>query len=111
MEKQLERLIELQTEQNTLLKKHLARLKFSLMSLLLLTTVVCVGLGSVIWTQHQRYVAPIPPPVYTGPAVYGTIQTAPAGPPAPSDGDILQVPVQIAFPREQATGNNNAVVQ
>jgi hypothetical protein len=44
MDNQLQRLVELPTEQNELLKKHLVRLKFSLVSLLLLMTATCCGL-------------------------------------------------------------------
>ena len=41
------------SEQNELLKKHLVRLKFSVRALLLLTTVISVTLGFMIWVQQS----------------------------------------------------------
>jgi hypothetical protein len=63
MDDQLQRLIELQTEQNQLLKKYLWRFRFSLLTLLLLTTGICCSLGFVICKQRQ----PAPTAVYTSP--------------------------------------------
>ena len=63
MDDQLQRLIELQTEQNQLLKKYLWRFRFSLLTLLLLTTGICCSLGFVIYKQRQ----PAPTAVYTSP--------------------------------------------
>jgi len=45
MDNQTQEMIDLLREQNQLLKKHLWRLRFSLTSLLLLTTVSCLILG------------------------------------------------------------------
>jgi hypothetical protein len=59
MEAQLQQLIELQTEQNELLKRHLLRLRFSLAALLLLTTVCCLTLGYVTY-QIRDAGRPIP---------------------------------------------------
>jgi hypothetical protein len=73
---QLQQLIELQREQNELLKKHLWRLRFSLLSLLILTTVTAVGLGMVMY-QIRSANTPSPfapvrtsvPPMYPPPPV------------------------------------------
>lgn len=45
MDNQLQEIIELQREQNQLLKQHLTRIRFSLWALLLLTTLTAIGLG------------------------------------------------------------------
>jgi hypothetical protein len=45
MDEKLQQLIDLQREQNQLLKTHLWRLRFSLATLLLLTTGACIVLG------------------------------------------------------------------
>ncbi len=60
MESQLQRLIELQTEQNQLLKKHLVRIRFSLLTLLLLTTAVCCCLGYITYKLHAQNVMIVP---------------------------------------------------
>lgn len=73
MDAQLQQLIELQKEQNQLLKKHLWRLRFSLMGLLLLTTVTALGLGFVAYQTRPK----TPPPV-TFPT-FGPPQQYPAG--------------------------------
>lgn len=52
MDSQLQQLIELQTKQNRLLERYLWRFRFSLITLLLLTTAICCGLGFVIYTQQ-----------------------------------------------------------
>ena len=49
MHDELKVLIDLQREQNALLKKYLWRLRFSLLSLLLLTTATAVGLGILVY--------------------------------------------------------------
>jgi hypothetical protein len=80
MEAQLQQLIELQTEQNELLKRYLWRIRFSLAALLLLTTALCCGMGFVAYRQNAApfatpakttTVAPtttvVPSPVYTLP--------------------------------------------
>jgi hypothetical protein len=61
MDDQLQQLINLQREQNELLKKHLWRLRFSLLSLLLLTTATAIGLGVVVWQLPTRFSAPTAP--------------------------------------------------
>src|SRR6478672_3338837 len=78
-----QRIVELLTEQNDLLKKHLTRLKFSLLSLLLLMTATCCGLGLSIWLQYHPRIYPILPPTsYGANTLYGNIQPAPATPTA-----------------------------
>jgi hypothetical protein len=52
MDAQLQQLIALQTEQNQLLKKYLWRIRFSLITLLLLTIAICCCLGFMIYTQR-----------------------------------------------------------
>jgi hypothetical protein len=66
MDDQLQQLIELQKEQNQLLKRHLSRLRFSLATLLLLTTVSCLALGYVSYqirgaTPPANNAAPVAP--------------------------------------------------
>jgi hypothetical protein len=101
MDDQLQRLIELQTEQNELLKKHLTRLKFSLASLLLLTTAICFGLGFVVRFQYYPVNRPVPAPVYSAPTLYGTIQPAPTAPTG-----TFQV-----YPTAPSSGNDNPFVK
>jgi hypothetical protein len=75
MDDQLQQLINLQREQNELLKKHLWRLRFSLFSLLLLTTATAVGLGFLAWQFQAKFSAPTTP----GPTIRWP-QPVPAGP-------------------------------
>src|SRR4051812_49964333 len=82
MDPQLQQLIELQTEQNHLIRKYLWRIRFSLLTLLLLTTAVCCGLGFLVYNQQTAIqirpsISPAPPPVR--PAMMG----APLAPPQP----------------------------
>jgi hypothetical protein len=60
MDDQLQQLIELQKEQNQLLKKHLWRLRFSILSLLLLTTAIAIGLGIVVYQTRPNANTPTP---------------------------------------------------
>jgi hypothetical protein len=87
MEDQLQQLIELQKEQNQLLRRYLWRLRFSLLGLLLLTTVTAVGLGVVAYQTRppkispmyapvRTYVAPSPQIIYPAPSI---VPAAPAG--------------------------------
>jgi hypothetical protein len=77
---QLQRLIQLQEEQNQLLKRYLWRFRFSLMALLLLTTVTCFGLGLLVY-RDQSKVPAAPTPVTTGVwSSSGTISLSPATP-------------------------------
>jgi hypothetical protein len=59
MEDQLRELINLQKEQNQLLKKHLWRFRFSLWFLMLLTTATAVGLGLLVYQGKQPTVTTI----------------------------------------------------
>jgi hypothetical protein len=73
IEEKLQQLIELQKEQNQLLKRYLWRLRFSLLALLMLTTFIAVGLGFVAY--HSR-----PAPAVPTNALPGRMQsTSPAG--------------------------------
>jgi hypothetical protein len=53
MDDQLQQIIELHKEQNQLLKRYLWRLRFSLLGLLLLMTISCVGLGMIVYKLRQ----------------------------------------------------------
>jgi hypothetical protein len=69
MDDQLVReLIELQREENALLKKYLWRIRFSLLSLLVLTTAIGIGLGFLIYGR-QNPVA-VPPTATTVPVTW-----------------------------------------
>lgn len=59
MDDQLQQLIELQREQNGLLKHYLWRLRFSLYGLLLMTTALAVALGIVAYRTQPT--TPTPP--------------------------------------------------
>ncbi len=67
MDDQLQQLIELQKEQNQLLKRHLWRVRFSLMSLLLLTTVTAIGLGILVYQNQSKLIpgTPSAPPTFS----------------------------------------------
>jgi hypothetical protein len=56
----LRELIDLQKEENQLLKKYLWRLRFSLLSLLLLTTATAIGLGFLVFEEQAKVVPPAP---------------------------------------------------
>jgi hypothetical protein len=78
MDDQLQRLIELQTEQNQLLKRYLWRFRFSLLTLLVLTTMICCSLGVMLYKQQSArpvIVSPAPTGVWTS---SGTLSIAPA---------------------------------
>jgi hypothetical protein len=66
MDDQLQQLIELQKEQNQLLRRYLWRFRFSLMALLLLTTTLCVGLGFLVYQTRPKAGGP-PVTVTTAP--------------------------------------------
>jgi hypothetical protein len=96
----LERLVELQIEQNQLLKKYLWRFRFSLLTLLLLTTGLCCGLGFVMYKVNSAYQI-LPMGAYYGipPSGVPPTQPFPTGlPPAPlNDGPTgLTDPVESA---------------
>jgi hypothetical protein len=61
MDDQLQQLIELQKEQNQLLKRYLWRLRFSLLTLLLLTTALCGGLGFLVYQTNRNAMQPKTP--------------------------------------------------
>jgi hypothetical protein len=60
MEEQLKELVNLQREQNQLFKRYLWRLRFSLLTLLLITTATAVGLGFVIYQDRSKVSPPTP---------------------------------------------------
>jgi hypothetical protein len=102
MDNQLQRIIELHTEQNELLKKHLVRLKFSLMSLLVLMTITCCGLGFLMWGRYHPLIYPVPvsgPTTYVTPTPYGNLQVGPAWP-------SNSVPTQTNPLSQPATGSD-----
>jgi hypothetical protein len=57
MDNQLQEIIELQKQQNQLLKKHLTRIRFSLWALLVLMTLTGVGLGLGVYLTRPRTAA------------------------------------------------------
>ena len=82
MDAQLQQIIELQTKQNQLLEKHLWRFRFSLLTLLVLTTGICICLGVMI---YSRPTSPLPAPAGFWTGIYspatGNAQMQPAIPP------------------------------
>jgi hypothetical protein len=60
MDDQLQELINLQKEQNQLLKKHLWRFRFSLLYLMFLTTAIAVGLGLLVYQDNQPTATTVP---------------------------------------------------
>ena len=93
MHDELKVLIDLQREQNALLKKYLWRLRFSLLSLLLLTTATAVGLGILVYklppagpsgpTGALRFYA-TPTPATPSRSQSWTLDGAPPPPPSPA---------------------------
>jgi hypothetical protein len=78
MDEKLQQLIDLQTEQNQLLKRYLWRIRFSLLGLLLMTTAVAIGLGFVAYHTRPQAAAPAPvAPQFRWPQPAGS--SAPAG--------------------------------
>jgi hypothetical protein len=90
MDPQLQQIIELQAEQNQLLRKYLWRIRFSLLTLLVLTTAICCGLGVVVYKQQKSsptLAAPLPSPIRnssTMPRVAPFATPSPAIPPSAS---------------------------
>jgi hypothetical protein len=85
MDNQLQELIELQKEQNQLLKKHLTRIRFSLWALLMLMTLTGVGLGVGVYLTRPKPTAVLPPlpnSYFMAPSS-GTLQLV--SPPSPAD--------------------------
>jgi hypothetical protein len=82
MDDQLQELIDLQREQNHLLKRYLWRLRFSLLGLLLMTTATAIGLGVMVYQTRPR--TPSPPFA----PVRGPIPAMPKPGPAVPAGDI-----------------------
>ena len=81
MDDQLQQLINLQTEQNLLLRKNLSRIKYSLWSLLLLTTLSAIGLGIGVYTTRPKPTRAIPATAATANVLYsGTVTESPGAP-------------------------------
>jgi hypothetical protein len=92
MDDQLQQLINLQTEQNQLLKRYLWRFRFSLLTILLMMTGVCVGLGFLVYATKSKPTQPTltltaPPTIYSAPIrTYAPVPaTKPVSPPPPAD--------------------------
>ena len=62
----LSQLLAAQKEQTELLRRYLWRFRFSLLSLLLLTTATAVGLGALAYQNHKQAWATAPPPAMSG---------------------------------------------
>lgn len=80
----LRELTVLQKEQNDLLKRYLWRLRFSLGTLFLLMTAVCVGLGTVVYKLRdgsQRSTVANRPWYFAPPSVPTTARLIPTTPP------------------------------
>jgi hypothetical protein len=86
-------LIELQREQNALLKRHLWRLRFSLMTLLLLSTATAVGLGFLTYRLRSRPIAPGGTITLSGPTTWN----------ASSSRGMLSVRANVGSPQAPAT--------
>src|SRR4051812_26205396 len=83
MDAQLQQIIELQSEQNALLKRYLWRIRFSLAALLLLTTALCCGMGFVAYRQNAApFTTPAKTTTVVPSSVVGTLNTPPNPPSA-----------------------------
>jgi hypothetical protein len=92
MDDQLQQLINLQTEQNQLLKRYLWRLRFSLLTILLMMTGVCIGLGCLVYATKSKPAQPTltlttPPSIYApqGASYYAAPVPNPVSPPPPAE--------------------------
>jgi hypothetical protein len=79
MDEQLQQLIQLQAEQNQLLRRYLWRVRFSLFGLLLMTTAVAIGLGIVAYNTRTQTPPFVPAPVRVVTPPTGGGRSAPAG--------------------------------
>jgi hypothetical protein len=104
MDDQLQRLIELQTEQNQLLKRYLWRFRFSLLTLLVLTTAICCTLGFIIYKQQVAQGAafsPLPVTVWSGSVAPGTFSS---GGTLTLNGGGISRPAPAPAPTTKASG-------
>jgi hypothetical protein len=62
----LSQILSAQKEQTELLRRYLWRFRFSLLSLLLLTTGTAVGLGALAYQNHKQSAATVVPTAATG---------------------------------------------
>jgi hypothetical protein len=98
MDAQLQKLIELQTEQNQLLKKHLWRFRFSLSTLLVLTTGICICLGVMIYSLRAViFLRPAPTATWPIGPTYVPANGAPPTYPVPTI-PTNNAPMQPVFP-------------
>ena len=79
MDEPLQQLIELQTEQNRLLRRYLWRVRFSLAGLLLMTTAIAVGLGIVAYNTRPQSPPSVPTPMRVVIPTVGGGRSGPAG--------------------------------
>jgi hypothetical protein len=79
MDDQLHQLVELQKEQNELLRRYLWRLRFSLLGLLLMTTAIAIGLGFVAYRTRPQALTPTPAPLQFRFPATGGGSSGPAG--------------------------------
>jgi hypothetical protein len=99
MEEHLRRLVELQSRQNELLERYLWRIRFSLLTLLLLTTALCCRLGYVAYklrvpTPYAPAISPyyaVPAPVvpFATPGTAPTVTQAPNRPMTPIEAELI----------------------
>jgi hypothetical protein len=86
MDNHAQEMVGLLREQNQLLKKHLWRLRFSLFSLLLLTTLSCITLGYLTYRTHVSSPPSLPAAfAQVQPTLPNVYQTYP--PPSPYSGE------------------------
>src|SRR5690349_17457204 len=84
----LRELVAGQKEQTELLRKHLFRLRFSLLTLLLLMTLTCAGLGYLVYSERPSTAAKTTTLVPTSPSGLYTFSSDPSRPvPVKTTGD------------------------
>lgn len=97
----LEKLVQLQEEQNQLLKKHLTRIRFSLWSLLVLTTLMGISLGLGVYFTRPKTAAAVPATAafvsYPPPPIPSSNSVAPNSPFPPTE--INDAPASRPVPR------------
>jgi hypothetical protein len=91
----LQELVNLQKKQNDLLGRHLTRIKFSLWSLFLLMTFICLGLGGAAFVSLRQPPRSVAVPGWRSPNPV----TRRVYVPAPSDGTTAN-PVSPSMPED-----------
>lgn len=92
MDNQLQELIELQKEQNQLLRRHLTRIRFSLWALLILTTLTGIGLGIGVYTIRLAGRPLIMPTATPAGSLRITIPPMPSSPYRPASPYQIETP-------------------